>query len=56
MYNILNWNTALTEDNRYLDEIVEYIREYLNTENAIAILQQIPYKDRYDTNQRLYEI
>ena len=45
MYNILNWNTALTEDNRYLDEIVEYIREYLNTENAIAILQQIPYKD-----------
>lgn len=42
---ILNWNTALTEDEKNLVDILEYVKCFLNKSNSIAVLQQIPRKD-----------
>lgn len=45
---ILNWNTALTENcNNYI-QVFEYVKEFLEKPNSIAILHQIPRKDRED--------
>jgi endonuclease/exonuclease/phosphatase family metal-dependent hydrolase len=44
MYKILNWNTGLTESEEYYCEIVHFVRSFLEGENTIAVLQQIPYK------------
>ena len=45
MYNILTWNTGLTEKSENLNEILNFIKEYLDNENSVAVLQQIPYKN-----------
>ena len=29
MYHILNWNTGLTEDDQFLEEILQYIKGFL---------------------------
>ena len=47
MYNILNWNTGLTEqeeESKDYIKIIEYVKVFLEKENAIVVLQQIPYK------------
>lgn len=47
-YNILCWNTALSEKNyeKNKDGIFNYINAFLeDNDNSIIILQQIPYKD-----------
>ena len=41
---ILNWNTALTEHNEHAENIFDYIFRFLEKTNAVAVLQQIPYK------------
>lgn len=55
MYHILNWNTGLTEDDQFLEEILQYIKGFLDQDNAIAVLQQIPYKD-YENKWNLHAI
>ena len=55
MYHILNWNTGLTEDDQFLEEILQYIKGFLDQNNAIAVLQQIPYKD-YENKWNLHAI
>jgi len=45
VYNILTWNTGLTEKSENLNEILNFIKEYLDNENSVAVLQQIPYKN-----------
>lgn len=44
MYQILNWNTGLTEDTTNLLDILQFIKTFLDGENTIAVLQQIPFK------------
>lgn len=46
MYNILNWNTGLTENTSSYLEIFEYVKSFLKDEFSIAVLQQIPYKTK----------
>lgn len=46
MYNILNWNTGLTEDTSSYFEIFEFVKSFLQDEFSIAVLQQIPYKTK----------
>ncbi len=41
MYNILNWNTGLTEDTSSYLEIFEFVKSFLQDEFSIAVLQQI---------------
>ena len=55
MYHILNWNTGLTEDDQFLEEILQYIKGFLDQDNSIAVLQQIPYKD-YENKWNLHAI
>ena len=40
----MTWNTALTEGSNPKD-VIEYVKSFLNQDNSIAVLQQIPYKD-----------
>ncbi len=51
MYNILNWNTGLTEDTSSYLEIFEFVKSFLQDEFSIAVLQQIPYKTRTDEGE-----
>lgn len=51
MYNILNWNTGLTEKSTDYLKIIEYIKDFLENENAIVVLQQIPYKVKNSYNK-----
>ena len=54
MYNILNWNTGLTEhkeESKDYIKIIEYVKVFLQKENAIAVLQQIPYKVKISDNE-----
>ena len=51
MYQILNWNTGLTEDTTNLLDILQFIKTFLDRENTIAVLQQIPFKMK---NERIY--
>lgn len=54
MYNILNWNTGLTEqeeESKDYIKIIEYIKVFLQKENAIVVLQQIPYKVKISDNE-----
>ena len=44
MYTILNWNTGLTENQSNLLEILQFVKKFVDEENTIAVLQQIPYK------------
>ena len=54
MYQILNWNTALTEKRNTaltktekennLSKILQFIKKFLDGKNTIAVLQQIPFK------------
>ena len=44
MYTILNWNTGLTENQSNLLEILQCVKKFVDEENTIAVLQQIPYK------------
>lgn len=47
MINIMTWNTGITEilfDYDKCNEILDYVDEFLNKENAIVFLQQIVYK------------
>lgn len=49
MYNILNWNTGLTEkteedESRFA--IFEFVKSFLQDKFSIAVLQQIPYKTK----------
>lgn len=44
VYKILDWNTGLSESDKYYPEIFQYIKKFLDEENTIAVLQQIPYK------------
>lgn len=48
MIEILNWNTALTENHKNYKSIFSCIEDFLNKENAIVVLQQIPIKDPND--------
>ena len=41
---IMTWNTALTEGSNVAD-VLNYIKTFLDEENTIVVLQQIPYKD-----------
>jgi endonuclease/exonuclease/phosphatase family metal-dependent hydrolase len=41
---IMTWNTALTEGSN-VDDVLNYIKDFLKEDNTIAVLQQIPYKD-----------
>lgn len=41
--NIMTWNTALTEGSN-AKGVIEYVKEYLDKKDSIAVLQQIPYK------------
>lgn len=41
---IMTWNTALTEGSNVAD-VLKYIKTFLDEDNTIAVLQQIPYKD-----------
>lgn len=34
MYHILNWNTGLTEDDQFLEEILQYIKGFLDQEQC----------------------
>lgn len=46
--NIMTWNTGITEsleDTNKCEQILEYIKGFLEKENAIVFLQQIVYKD-----------
>ena len=40
----MTWNTALTEGSN-VDDVLNYIKDFLKEDNTIAVLQQIPYKD-----------
>ena len=44
MYQILDWNTGLTENSTNLLDILQFVKTFLDGENTIAVLQQIPYK------------
>lgn len=61
MYEILCWNTALTEGVSNVGDIINYIKGFLNKENTIAVLQQIPFKDpnnnweHHDIYNRFFE-
>lgn len=44
MYQILDWNTGLTENATNLIDIMQFVKMFLDGENTIAVLQQIPYK------------
>lgn len=55
MIEIMDWNTALTENNTNYIESFKYIKEFLDRPNSIAILQQIPLKDP-DNKWNLHEI
>jgi hypothetical protein len=57
MYNILNWNTGLTEhkeESKDYIKIIEYVKVFLQKENAIAVLQQIPYKVKNSDNKWVF--
>lgn len=43
---IMSWNTALTEKFEHCENITKYIKEFLNKENSVAVLQQIPFKKK----------
>lgn len=49
--NIMTWNTALSEipdccaDHYKVDVIIQYIKDFLDRENAIAVLQEMPYRE-----------
>ena len=54
-YNILCWNTRLyeTEDKKTKEGIFGYIDDFLaKCSNPIAVLQEIPYKDKNDTSRQ----
>ena len=44
MYQILDWNTGLTENATNILNILQFVKTFLDRENTIAVLQQIPYK------------
>lgn len=44
MIEILNWNTGLTEGTGNILDVINYVNEFLEKENTIAVLQQIPFK------------
>lgn len=44
IYKILNWNTALTEKVTNISDILQFVKNFLDGENTIAVLQQIPCK------------
>lgn len=57
--NLMSWNTALYEfkntsfkksdlDNENFLKVCERIKEHLNKENAVAVLQEIPFKSNFD--------
>lgn len=43
---IMSWNTALTERIQGCENVISYIKKFLEKKNSIAVLQQIPYKDK----------
>ena len=54
MYQILNWNTGLTEDTTNLLDILQFIKTFLDRENTIAVLQQIPFKRKNEDGRWIY--
>ena len=54
MYQILNWNTGLTEDTTNLLDILQFIKTFLDGENTIAVLQQIPFKMKNEDGRWIY--
>lgn len=54
MYQILNWNTGLTEDTTNLLDISQFIKTFLDGENTIAVLQQIPFKMKNEDGRWIY--
>ena len=54
MYQILNWNTGLTEDTTNLLDILQFIKTFLDRENTIAVLQQIPFKMKNEDGRWIY--
>lgn len=64
MYQILNWNTALTEKRNTaltktekennLSKILQFIKKFLDGKNTIAVLQQIPFKMKNEDGSWIY--
>ncbi len=44
MFRIMTWNTALTEGSNSQD-VIKYIKSFVDENNTLAVLQQVPYKD-----------
>ena len=44
MFRIMTWNTALTEGSDP-QGVIKYIKSFVDENNTLAVLQQIPYKD-----------
>lgn len=45
LLNIMTWNTGITESKeKHLENIIKYIKDYLEKDNSIAFLQQFPFK------------
>lgn len=41
---IMTWNTALSEGSN-AQAVINYVKPFIDQDNAVAVLQQIPYKD-----------
>lgn len=57
--SIFDWNTALTEKNVLSDDIttiIEFIYHYLEKDNSLAVLQQIPFKILSEPRERIWRI
>ena len=44
MMKIMTWNTALSEGSN-AQAVINYVKPFIDQDNAVAVLQQIPYKD-----------
>lgn len=54
MYEILNWNTGLTENATNIFDILQFVKKFLERENTIAVLQQIPHKIKDEDGKWIY--
>lgn len=44
---IMTWNTGLTEGSD-AQAVINYVKPFIDQDNAVAVLQQIPYKDPHN--------